>query len=265
MIFLKISKDSGGRWSEDGGKMNVRVDDKLEFMGIEEFKERIVRNKGCFICGSPRKMKGVSAEEAKTFNGEHIIPQWLIRRCHLEDERVLLPDGRKIPYIKYVIPCCEECNERLGRKIENPVSRLFFKGNDEVLEKPLRKEIETMLFTWLSLIFIKTHLWDGSLEELLTDDSYDWEGIYNIWRTARSILEKPKEDHQGSLMILECEDTPHFAYKDNLTNKTIMLKIDKICLIAVLDDRGDSETLLNNNEMIEVFSCLKHIRQNQSI
>ena len=107
--------------------------EKLIFIGIEEFKKEIIQKKKCFICGAPQKKKGNKNEGAKIFNDEHIIPNWVIKRCNLSRKKITLPNETKLLYTKYTIPCCEECNSKLGRVIEKPVSRLFFKKNDELL------------------------------------------------------------------------------------------------------------------------------------
>jgi len=253
--------------------------EKLVFMGIEEFKKEIIQKKRCFICGTPEKKKGINSESTKVFNGEHIIPDWVIKRCNLSNKKITLPNGSKLLYTRYKIPCCEECNSKLGRVIEKPMSRLFFKGNDELLKKPRRKGVDFNLFRWLCLIFIKVHLKDNSLMAAMDEKgtSYDWKGLYRIWDVARSSFTEstPGDEIPGSLIVLECEEAKnhHFDYMDNLANKTIMIKIGKICVMGVLDDRGEVANILKNTlkktkepltdlQRMEIFSHINYIRQN---
>lgn len=50
------------------------------------FVEDIVRNGHCFMCG---------ADPATTaFNGEHVIPDWILREFNLHDRRITLPNGQ---------------------------------------------------------------------------------------------------------------------------------------------------------------------------
>ncbi len=247
-------------------------------MGVEEFKRKIIQGKRCFICGAPRKRKGIKIEGAKTFNNEHIIPYWVIRRCNLSRKKIALPDGYKLRYIRYKIPCCEECNSELGRVIEKPVSRLFFKGNEELLKYPRKKSINLNLFKWLCLIFIKTHLKDNSLMTAIDEEApFDWKGLHHIWCVARSPFTGAVlgDGVLGSLIALECEDIKgrHYDYIDDLSNKTIMIKIGKICIIGVLDDAGAVSELLKDTlkkikepvtdlQRLEIFSQVNYIRLN---
>ncbi len=259
--------------------------EKVVFMGVEEFKREIIQEKRCFICGVPRKRKGIKNDGAKTFNNEHIIPYWVIRRCNLSRKKIALPDGYKLRYIRYKIPCCEECNSELGRVIEKPVSRLFFKGNEELLKYPRKKSVNLNLFKWLCLIFIKTHLKDNSLmtaideerEPGFTGHSHDWKSLHHIWCVSRIPFTEAVlgEGVMGSIIVLECEDTKgrHYDYIDDLSNKTIMIKIGKICLIGVLDDAGAVKNILKDIlkeikepvtdlQRLEIFSYVNYIRLN---
>lgn len=252
---------------------------RIVFMGIEEFKKEIIENKKCFICGAIEKKKGIKDEERKNFNDEHIIPDWMIRRCNLSNKKITLPNGSKLPYTKYKIQCCEECNSKLGRVIEKPISRLFFKGNDELLKEPRRKGVDLNLFRWLCIIFIKVHLKDSTFLGAMDkeDDTFDWEGLYRVWNTGRNYLKEItlEDESLGTLIFLECknENNNLYDYMDDLTNKTIMIKIGKICLIGVLDDRGKVSIILKNTlkkikepltdlERKEVFYRVNYIRKN---
>lgn len=256
-----------------------RDEEKVSGAKVELFKKEIIENKRCFICGALEKKKGVKDKKAKTFNDEHIIPDWVIRRCNLSNKKITLPNESKVPYRKYKIQCCEECNSKLGRVIENPIGRLFFKGNDELLKEPRRKGVDLKLFRWLCLIFIKVHLKYGTLQGAMDkeDDTFDWEGLYRIWDVGRSALKERSlvNETQGTLIFLECKRGSNslYDYMDDLTNKTIMIKIGKICVIGVLDDRGRVSAILKDTlkkikepvtdlERREMFSHVNYIKTN---
>lgn len=63
-------------------------------------------------------------ETGKKMNKEHIYPLWLLKMTHTEQDLFASPYG-KIPAISLTVPLCEECNSRLGKELEAPVSLVF--------------------------------------------------------------------------------------------------------------------------------------------
>jgi len=70
---------------------------KILFYSLEDFKGQIVEGNDCFICGVSRGVK--------EFNDEHILPEWLLRRYNLYNNKIFLPNGASVKYGKYKIPC----------------------------------------------------------------------------------------------------------------------------------------------------------------
>lgn len=71
------------------------------------------------------KHKCICCEESgKKINREHILPQWLLKMSHAQQDLFNSPNG-KIPAISLTIPLCEECNRKLGAELEKPVSNIF--------------------------------------------------------------------------------------------------------------------------------------------
>src|SRR5262249_26788386 len=116
-----------------------------------------------------------------------------LRRFRLHDKRIVLPGGSEIPYGQYKVPCCETCNSRLGAVVENPVSALFAQGYNAVVGH-MKSEGPMLLFTWLNLLFLKTHLKDRNLlinrdrrvASPAIGDLYDWPELHHIHCVSRT-------------------------------------------------------------------------------
>lgn len=79
----------------------------IKLYSLNDFINEIVDGNCCFICGAN--------PEEKTFNDEHVIPDWILRRYNLYGGNINLTNGTFLRYGQYKIPCCEECNSSLGR------------------------------------------------------------------------------------------------------------------------------------------------------
>jgi hypothetical protein len=122
---------------------------KVLFYGADRFLRDIVNGHCCFICGA---LPG-----SVMFNDEHVIPDWILRRFRLHDKRIVVSGGSEFAYGQYRVACCAACNSRMGEVIEKPVAELFSCGYKALIEY-VRGEGPLLLFTWLNLIFLKTHL-----------------------------------------------------------------------------------------------------------
>ena len=137
-------------------KTIINSQGKIIFFGYKDFIEDIVNGNCCFICGAK--------PQTKTFNNEHIIPDWILKRYNLHAKAINLPNGTRMRYGQYKIPCCKDCKTELGKTYEIPLSKLLSKPYPEIcLELEKNTSLLQLLFKWLSLIFIKTHLKDKIL------------------------------------------------------------------------------------------------------
>ena len=75
------------------------ADGNVLYFGMNRFALDICDGDHCFICGA--------SPETKVFNDEHIIPKWVLRKLNIYKEKITLPNKAKIPYERYVVPCCE--------------------------------------------------------------------------------------------------------------------------------------------------------------
>jgi hypothetical protein len=216
---------------------------KVIYFGLDDFKEKIVDGDACFICGA---MPG-----EKEFNNEHIIPNWILRKHQLHNKEIHVTDKRSVKYSSYTVPCCKECNEDLGRLLEKPVNELLKNPYREVA-RAIKKnpDIFKLLYRWMSLLFIKTHLKDTYYLEQLDrrkhagylGDSYDWNNIHHIHCMSRMHFTDAIIDPEvyGSILVLPVlnNSADKFDYNDHMLGKTSMIILDDICIMAILDDAG---------------------------
>lgn len=221
---------------------------KTIFYPAEDFVEEIVNKDSCFICGADKK--------EKEFNDEHIIPKWLLRRLNLFNEKTTLPNGEKKNYSGYTISCCADCNFELGSFYETPLSTIL-----KPEYKDLKDNIENrkLIFKWMSLIFLKTHLKDKEVrfdpdlrnESIQNSEIYDWYYMHHIHCVARShytsgIIE---DGVFGSLIIIPINNEgtdDNFDYIDSHAGRVVAIRVGDYVLVAVLDDSGFSRQVYEN-------------------
>jgi hypothetical protein len=123
---------------------------KVLFFSTNRFIDDICLGDCCFICGAKPGQK--------PFNNEHILPEWLLRRYNLFAGTITLPNGNKVRYDRYTVPCCAECNSLMGTEIETPISNAVNAGSEVFADFIVKNCL--LIFTWMGLIFLKTHLKD---------------------------------------------------------------------------------------------------------
>src|ERR1700737_307224 len=138
-------------WEKTGDGSIVDSNGKIIYFSAKRFVEDICLGDCCFICGA---MPG-----EKEFNNEHILPRWLLRRYDLFANTIVLPNGIKVRYDRYTVPCCSECNSFMGTHIETPVSEVVQGGAEAINDFIANGGLLTM-FVWMALLFLKTHLKD---------------------------------------------------------------------------------------------------------
>jgi len=184
----------------------------------------------------------------KEFNEEHIIPKWVLRKLDIYKLSITLPNGAKIRYDQYTVPCCKECNSFLGSEVENDIRAAVNGGLDSVNAYILENG-PWKIFLWLSLIFFKTHLKDSYLRKHLDkrkgDESissdYDWGLLHHIHCMIRAIQTGISISNEclGTTFVLPAKTADHldtYDYRDVYAANTILLRIDDIAFLAVLDD-----------------------------
>jgi hypothetical protein len=222
-----IIKPNGTMLSDSGN---------IVHFGIEDFINKICIEDNCFLCGASRT--------EKEFNYEHIIPKWLLRKYNLFDKYITLPNGGTFRYDRYTIPCCKRCNTLLGEKLENKVSDAFSKDY-KYLQNILLEKYQ-VVFIWMALIFLKTHLKDKVLKEdfktnTKISDYYDWETLHHIHCLVRAICFDIAIDLKalGTIIVLPAKKSRFydvFDYTDIYYCKTMLIKFEDVAILAVLND-----------------------------
>jgi hypothetical protein len=215
---------------------------------IERFVRDIVEGDCCFVCGIHPSMA--------TFNDEHVIPDWILRRFNLHSMKITLPNRASLTYGGYKVPCCKACNSRMGDVFEVPLGKLIADGYEAVYEHVMR-EGPWLFFKWLTLIFLKTHLKDKSLCFYLDPREggekisklYEWETMHHIHCIGRSFYTGAQLDPTviGSLLIFQAHTgTPfgEFDYRDFYPSRAMLFRLGEVGLVAVLNDSCAAGNLL---------------------
>lgn len=213
---------------------------KVLYFSTDHFIRSIVEGDSCFMCGVP-------PAEAE-FSQEHIIPKWILRKFGLFSERITLPNGTQVRYDQYVVPCCLACNAFLGRHVEEPTAAIVDEGYDSLL-RHITSQGPWMLFKWLNLLFIKTHLKDLALRAhrdrrqpaASIGAQYSWGDLHHIHCVARSPYTGCRIDENclGSVFILPAKlipGPPPFDYADLYQSQSVLVQIGDVAIIANLTD-----------------------------
>lgn len=220
----------------------LSADGKIMLYSVDDFHDRIVIGNDCFICGASR--------DSKTFNDEHILPDWLLRKYNLYNKEITLANAANFKYGRYTVSCCQECNTNLGNSIEIPVSKLLKLSYSEICKAITTDQSDLhLLFKWVMLIFFKTHLKDTEFNWNLNTkkgtgkigDNYDWSEMHHIHCMVRVGYTQAIVDTNiiGSIFIvpaIQHSSIEPFDFTDNKDAKAIMIRLDEFCIICVLND-----------------------------
>lgn len=213
---------------------------KIVFYSTERFAKEIAEGHCCFICGA--------FPDETQFNNEHVIPKWILRRFNLYERSINLPNGTTIQYDQYTVPCCADCNTFLGETFEKPIQQLIDNGTSDI-EHYVKSKGPWLIFLWMALIFLKTHLKDRTLRNSLDHreadgkiaDLYEWENLHHIHCIVRASYVgcTLNPDTLGSFFVLPVNTQnwgEPFDYRDLYQSKTVLLRLGEVCFIAVLND-----------------------------
>jgi hypothetical protein len=233
-------------------KSIIGPDGQVLFMSAERFKRDICEGTCCFLCGTSR--------DQASFNDEHILPNWILRQFDLHNESITLPNGRLQRYGGFTIPCCVQCNDFLGKYLEAPLSRSLSGGLNRIAEE-IRTSGTLTLFTWMALVFLKTHLKDNALRfhlnRKLPDDTiakaheYQWGIFHHLHCLVRAIYVRATvmPEAIGSLWIAPAalyEGHRPFDLIDLSYAQTFVIRLHDVAIFAVFDDSCAVLTALRN-------------------
>lgn len=225
------------------------------YVPAEEFRKNIVEGHHCFICNA--------SPDAVPFNAEHVIPDWILRRYNLHSQRITLPNNATLLYGQYTVPCCEACNSLMADEFETPISKLLAQGYNAVVEF-LEAEGPDLLFTWITRIFLKTHLKDRELRfhldrrepDVRIADLHTWGDFHHLHCVSRAFYTGATLAPEviGSLIVLPMDKKitnrfSPFDYGDLSEAQAVLLQLDDICFICVLNDCKAAQMILREDEL----------------
>src|SRR5690606_7809475 len=119
-------------------------------------------------------------------------------------------------YGTYTIPCCVDCNHRLSKHFETPISETFA-GGVAGLKAMVEREGPERLFQWMALIFLKLHLKDRMLRKNLDrrlgyaaiSENYEWATFHHLHCLARAHYTGAaiSDFVLGSVLLVEVDPT----------------------------------------------------------
>ena len=216
----------------------IGSDGRILHFSLERFKRDIVEGNCCFICGA--------SPSAKTFNDEHVIPDWILKKYNLYSQSITLPNSTQFKYNNYKVPCCLECNAELGDKFEKPISEIIKKGTAAILDQ-MNKDSGKLFIKWLSLIYFKTHLKDRNIRlfqnkqkgNQMVGDFHFWNNFHYIHSFIRTfhtgVIIDPKS--YGSFLVLPAKNSPFpYDYSDSSYGNGVYIRLGAVFLVYLFND-----------------------------
>lgn len=229
-------------WTKTDDGSIIDQQGKVIFFSTERFVNDICLGACCFICGARRG--------EKTFNDEHILPRWLLKKYDLFQKTITLPNETTVRYGTYTVSCCQDCNSLMGNEIETPISEVVQRGPDAVNDFIASGHLLKVII-WMGLIFLKTHLKDRFLrlnldKRLGTEriaDGYEWEKLHHVHSVVRCFFTGcfVEREAVGSFLSLPVRtevSADQFDFADLYYEQTMLLRMGDLALLTVFDDSG---------------------------
>jgi len=213
---------------------------RLLYCSADRFVAHVGEGDHCFICDR--------TEREIAFNREHVLPNWLLHQFGLHGKSVTLPNRVLHSYGTYRIPCCIDCNTRLSKHFETPISEAFAHGLASI-QALVEREGPERLFHWMALIFLKMHLKDRRLYKHLDrregdariSETYDWATFHHIHCMVRAHYSGAEIGDYvlGSVLMIQVDpdagDEP-FDLASVTDGFTLYLRAGDVALYAVFND-----------------------------
>lgn len=202
-------------------------------------RDQAFTNDRCFLCG-------ITLNDSNRTD-EHVFPQWLLRRCNLWNQKLVLLNRTEIPYSRVKIPCCFTCNNTHLSPIEKRVRQAFSAGPDAV-----RGLDPVDLFVWLSkiyygLIFLELFLAadrsDPSAGNIMSPEWVERFKMHHmLMQVARGVVSWQPGNYPASVFVFECQVPSRveqeFDYGDSLHFPFLSIRIGNVGVVASLQDWG---------------------------
>lgn len=192
----------------------------------------------CFLCGG--RLNKTNRTE------EHVIPRWVQRRFSLYNQQIILLNGTKIAYRSLTIPCCDECNKKHLKPIEDSVAEATLQGPKAVaVLDPLT------LFVWLGKIFygllykelfLRRDRTSGRRATIATRETLRAYALHQLFLQAVRLPMKFIPAIPASIFIFELEAVGdkrlQWDFRDSLNHLTVSCRMGNVGILAALQDGG---------------------------
>ncbi|HVR57226.1 MAG TPA: hypothetical protein VMT72_10405 [Pseudolabrys sp.] len=237
-------------WTKTDDDSIVDDSGKVIYFSTQRFIKDIALGNCCFICGA--------APDTKPFNDEHVFPKWLLQRYGLFARTITLPNGRPVRYDRHTVPCCEQCNTLMGRRIEQPMSRAL-DGSPHAVQDFVASGGGLELFVWMGLIYLKLHLKNKTNRKVLDPrvdagmiaDDYDWYLLHHLHTVIRCFYADTVIEPEvfGSLMVYPVRvegSLDEFDFGDLHATQTMMLRLGRTAIFVVFDDSKGAQSYIQH-------------------
>lgn len=211
-----------------------------------------------------------------------MIPQWVLTKANIWNSSITLPNGQRIRYGRYKVPCCKVCNSNLGNQLEGKISKSIHDGtgfSGEALSLNGAKR----LWFWLNCLTLKTAIRSSNLrfyQDRRLPDQIIGSDFDSNWQYFQSALlhcclygGEIERSVYGSLFLFDVTDAKMtheaFDFKDNHLGQTVLVRIGNQAAIGCLNDSSGVASIttdyldrvssigpLNELQLTEVFCHL---------
>lgn len=172
----------------------------------------------------------------ETDSSEHVIPRWLQKRFHLENQKVLIPNGTTLEYKHVRVPAASEPNRKFG-EIENRISRGILEPSE--------------VYLWALKLHIGFIYRNSSLRLDIADreapfvldvtdfnqEVWFFQQLYANWAKGGTTFPSPF----GSVFIVDSlNPTPQFDFMHCLVTGAVGVDIGGQFILVFLWDQGDA-------------------------
>lgn len=195
----------------------------------------------CFLCGA------LLTDETRT--EEHVYPHWLQTKYNLWNQKLILLNRTSIPYKNLTIPCCRDCNERMGNTFEKPIKTAVSIGYDAFVNLDKQTVFQWLCKLFYGILYKEMFLMkdrsNPSSGTILDDEDLREERTLLLFLQA--VLTKAKfEGHKPYSIIVfrlhSYEADPYWG-SDNTLVRTFFMRMGDIGIIANLMDNGVNEEI----------------------
>lgn len=227
---------------------------------IESHKLEDLTNR-CFMCRKPLDDDNRSDED--------VNPKWLMRRYHLWDQSIVIPNGSTMPYRMFKVPCCKKCNNEKMSAMENAIKKgveggfqEFIKLDRDLVAWWVAKLYYAKVLKELTLKIDRTNPDSETITKVETFDAH----YGNVHMLMNELLQGTKfeGDKPYELYIYKSDLYPKFDYLDNVDTDVVYIKMDEIVILcSFFPTKSSSEKfaeevgLLENLDLVSIYQVLE--------